>query len=560
MKFTMIGAIMVCLLVVGCNKPSAIEEESKQAIAPKKEVDKPPVEDQGIKIGDPVTFNNLSIFPIISKKQRDEDKYITLDEGLREELVVIAEVGSHAANQDSPNPQTENNTERSANPNQRNNRRSVPEESNNNEPEVNDNSCDDDNEVKEQAISNRPHTPTNNAPPKPVEKETSTENKSDNNDPDDDDLDDLFQEPNTQENSNDANIQFRQGSFANRSADVNTVMVTNKSDKPLYLMPGEIIYGGQQDRAVQEQIVIALKSGPLPVKVFCVEQGRWEGRDVAMYSKMIKALNSNAARKSSFAVSQKKSAGMLAKEANDGGFVASPGIVNKSVRLALQKDGKQGEVWEKVATSNARNTVSSKSTNFVGNYAEENAVKKLDPYLKALQEKVSKTDRIVGVIVAINGKFDQVEVFQTTPLFKKLWPKLLKNYALDASIKFKKDAPVVKADSLSCAKADQYLTKMLNSQGKESAKGRGSVATVQNESEEFVTFQCASFGTKNQSDKSSDIVYPQSEVWQELSLRKVKIINSGRATKSQIHGKDFQPISRESIFGQDQIQFSGFSK
>jgi hypothetical protein len=39
----------------------------------------------------------------------------------------------------------------------------------------------------------------------------------------------------------------------------------------------------------------------------------------------------------------------------------------------------------------------------------------------------------VGVIVAINGKVDSMDVFQSTPLFQKLWPKLLKSYAFDAT-------------------------------------------------------------------------------------------------------------------------------
>ena len=36
-------------------------------------------------------------------------------------------------------------------------------------------------------------------------------------------------------------------------------------------------------------------------------------------------------------------------------------------------------------------------------------------------------------IVAVNGRFEQIDVFESTPLFNKLWPKLLKSYALDAA-------------------------------------------------------------------------------------------------------------------------------
>jgi hypothetical protein len=34
--------------------------------------------------------------------------------------------------------------------------------------------------------------------------------------------------------------------------------------------------------------------------------------------------------------------------------------------------------------------------------------------------------------VAINGKVESVDVFQSTPLFQKLWPKLLQSHSLDA--------------------------------------------------------------------------------------------------------------------------------
>jgi hypothetical protein len=45
---------------------------------------------------------------------------------------------------------------------------------------------------------------------------------------------------------------------------------------------------------------------------------------------------------------------------------------------------------------------------------------------------VDKHPQVVGAIVAVNGKVEAVDVFQSTPLFRKLWPKLLQSHALDA--------------------------------------------------------------------------------------------------------------------------------
>ncbi len=45
---------------------------------------------------------------------------------------------------------------------------------------------------------------------------------------------------------------------------------------------------------------------------------------------------------------------------------------------------------------------------------------------------MAESRQVIGVIVAINGKPHSIDVFESTPLFQKLWPKLLKSYALDA--------------------------------------------------------------------------------------------------------------------------------
>ena len=57
----------------------------------------------------------------------------------------------------------------------------------------------------------------------------------------------------------------------------------------------------------------------------------------------------------------------------------------------------------------------------------------IEPYLDHLQRPVADLEQPVGILVAINGKIESIDVFESTPLFLKLWPKLLKSYALDAA-------------------------------------------------------------------------------------------------------------------------------
>jgi hypothetical protein len=86
-----------------------------------------------------------------------------------------------------------------------------------------------------------------------------------------------------------------------------------------------------------------------------------------------------------------------------------------------------------VAKQNARSGVEIDTSAFTANYADENNAVRLGPYLEELTAPVEKTPNVVGVIVAINGKVDSLDVFESTPLFTKLWPKLLTSYALDAA-------------------------------------------------------------------------------------------------------------------------------
>ncbi len=71
-------------------------------------------------------------------------------------------------------------------------------------------------------------------------------------------------------------------------------MVLNRSNKPLYLMPGEIIYGGQQDRTIGEEAIIPPGKKPAAIEVLCVEQGRWAAREDAETSEALDRLAERA--------------------------------------------------------------------------------------------------------------------------------------------------------------------------------------------------------------------------------------------------------------------------
>ena len=217
--------------------------------------------------------------------------------------------------------------------------------------------------------------------------------------------------------------------------DVNRLLLINKADKPLYLMPGEIIIGGSQDRTIARELVIPPSEKPVAIDVFCVEHGRWGARDREEYGAYLAESQSNTTRASSVTIQAPARATTenVARQANSGKFIGSVGSLNKQSRLAVQSGKGQQKVWEEVGKVNDKAGVKSSSGAFTGNYAERHVVTRLEPYLKKLQRPVTQAENVVGVIVAVNGKVESMDVFESTPLFRKLWPKLLKSYSLDAS-------------------------------------------------------------------------------------------------------------------------------
>src|SRR5271163_1225944 len=60
-----------------------------------------------------------------------------------------------------------------------------------------------------------------------------------------------------------------------QNAEVNRLVLINNSKRPLLLLAGEIVTGGQQDRVIGKDRIVPPESEPVDLSVFCVEPGRW---------------------------------------------------------------------------------------------------------------------------------------------------------------------------------------------------------------------------------------------------------------------------------------------
>ncbi len=175
------------------------------------------------------------------------------------------------------------------------------------------------------------------------------------------------------------------------SASVPTVLIKNTGIKAIFVMAGEIIIGGKQDRMVSFDILIP-GGKEVKVEVRCVEHGRWHGKSV---------------------------------EFSSGGALGS-----KGVRTALQFK-EQHDVWDEVSKKCAEIDVASQSGTYGAILSSEDVEKRSKPFLDAMKQ-VLTDDGTVGMIMALNGEVVCVDIFANPKFFVEVKEKLLKAYVLDA--------------------------------------------------------------------------------------------------------------------------------
>jgi len=191
------------------------------------------------------------------------------------------------------------------------------------------------------------------------------------------------------------------------TGNVGELSVDNTSSDYVFIMAGDIVKGGRQDRTISEDIVLSPGSKKVSLKSFCVEQGRWGNR------------------RSESAANFSSSEYMLA---------------NRKLKIAAREERRQDKIWEEVENyqcgaggqldDDVRSHISPSSLQLT---LENDKVKEsIAKYVKALQPAFEGKKDVLGFTFFINGKISTVETFGNASLFGKLQKKLLESAALEA--------------------------------------------------------------------------------------------------------------------------------
>lgn len=216
-----------------------------------------------------------------------------------------------------------------------------------------------------------------------------------------------------------------------QGAQVNTLVLVNNSKRPLILLAGEIVTGGKQDRVVAKDRIVPAESDPVDLGVFCVEPHRW----VESSSKF----DTHASVMAQPSVRKKA---MVEKDQQEVWNSVASAKSSMSVVVAAAPSPSEGGVGGAGVGGVSGGAYAARQLDSTSSYAkarENPAVEKqvesiTGPMQKSYESLIQqlRNQNAVGVVVAVKGRVVWADLFASTSLLDKYWPKLLQSYAAEA--------------------------------------------------------------------------------------------------------------------------------
>ncbi len=179
---------------------------------------------------------------------------------------------------------------------------------------------------------------------------------------------------------------------------VNTLHFENTSKDTIYVMAGEIVQGGKQDRIVAQDLILLPNSGVVSVSVFCVEQGRWR----------------------------------FDEKSTDKNFTQYYGISSMNMRKKVEKESNQQAVWSEVRRSNNENNVQTATDAYTAQKDNLYLKQNTGEYITFFQTAFEKETQVIGVLVVTGDKVVGCDLFASPTLFKSQFSNLLTSYVTEA--------------------------------------------------------------------------------------------------------------------------------
>lgn len=187
-------------------------------------------------------------------------------------------------------------------------------------------------------------------------------------------------------------IQNNSISGGNVSGSVNTLIAKNISTDTIFIMAGEVVKGGKQDRVIGKDVVIP-PGKEINLSAFCVEKNRW-----------------------------------VTKNENKGAFTGYYNVTSMDIRKSVTEEKNQSEVWKKVDLHTSKNKATSSTSTYTN---LENAVdyqKDVEKYIEQFGSSFKNNNRIIGFIAVTGNEVIGCDMFATHKLFINSYGNLIHSY------------------------------------------------------------------------------------------------------------------------------------
>ncbi|MEM6965293.1 MAG: DUF6569 family protein [Bacteroidota bacterium] len=225
---------------------------------------------------------------------------------------------------------------------------------------------------------------------------------------------------------------------------VNNLTVQNKSQDTIYLMAGDVVKGGNQDRVLAQDMVLPPRT-LANVEVFCVEQGRWDYR-----SDEAEDLDQEAQRNKKVYA-----------------FTGYYNVVSNDIRKTVKHEKDQRKVWAAVGNLTMTNDAESSTGTYTALENSKDYTAERNRYLAYFQDKMEDGDNVIGMVVVSGNEILGTDIFNHPSLFKKQYDVLLHSYVTDAITNGQEV-------NVSERKMNSYVTKMKRDYNKKLNNGKES--------------------------------------------------------------------------------------
>jgi len=190
--------------------------------------------------------------------------------------------------------------------------------------------------------------------------------------------------------------------------------IDNLSDRHLFIQAGDLVRGGSQDQVAAISLLVPPGVRSFPIALFCVERDRSA------------PLAGNSTHFSA--------AGLIpwqtAKLALHTDAHATPTAeLLRRIGIWLSVESLTSTLSHKIGAT-VRSTISPSS---LPRALEDSTVRNaLEPYVNALRGLGDSSSNVIGAAIAINGAVYGAEIYASNNLFREMWPRLLRAFAIQA--------------------------------------------------------------------------------------------------------------------------------